>query len=128
LDELADDIQRHVVATLGLAGRLISLSKEQYEENHPDHAVAFNANVLIDARKRWYGDIDLTIDEPLLRELARRTGCTVSILNERDARFATENAPQLENAIYIAYADGRTALNPAVITRRADGRLRLPGR
>ena len=53
-------------------GRMISQSKSGYRDRHPQHDVMFNANIIIEgANKAWFGDLDITIDRPLLEEIAK---------------------------------------------------------
>ena len=49
---------------------MISHSKSRFRDRHPDQAAVFNANVCIEGGKIWFGDFNLTVDEPLLLELA----------------------------------------------------------
>jgi hypothetical protein len=102
---------------------MIALSKTHYAEQHPDHVAIFNANVLVAGIKRWHGDVDISRDESLLVELARRTGESVSVLYELDARFATEARPLLERAVYTATPDGDTRFSERRMIRLSDGTL-----
>jgi hypothetical protein len=97
---MLDSTCRIVEELLGHRGRMIASTKSGYGAAHPDHVALFNANVCVDGRKVWYGDLDLTRDEPRLRELAARVGEAVHVLYERDARFAHEEEPLLSDAIY----------------------------
>lgn len=85
---------------LGPCGRMIASTKTGYGQAHPGHVAIFNANVCIDGRKVWYGDLDLTREEPRLHELAARVEAAVHVLFERDARFAHQDEPLLGEAIY----------------------------
>ena len=52
-------------------GRMLGGSKMDYSEKHPDDLIIFNANVLmLGYGKVWYGDINLTEDYLVLREIA----------------------------------------------------------
>ncbi len=74
--------------------RLISGSKSFYREKYPDHEVYFNANIIIESKgKIWYGDLDLTIDENKLQEVANILKEPLYVLREMDARFENENKP-----------------------------------
>jgi hypothetical protein len=110
--------------TLGHPGRMISLSKTLYREAHPDHLVVFNSNVCLARGKIWRGDLDLTEDEQLLVELARRIGETVYVLYEFAGRFDNEDDPELAEAAYSVTADGHTRFQFHHHERRADGTLR----
>jgi hypothetical protein len=60
--------------TVGKHGRMIAGSKSDYRKAHPSSATVFNANVVTQDGKIWYGDLDLARDECKLVELARRIG------------------------------------------------------
>ena len=122
-DELALRHEQAVEAILGPPGRMLTTSKERYQETHPESVAVFNANVLA-GRKVWWGDLALEHDEPSLLELAARLGETIYVLAERDARFANEDNPNLDAAIYSATPDGQTRFQSDRIERSCDGRLR----
>lgn len=114
-----------LAATLGPPGRLISWSKSGYSERHPSHVAIFNANVALSpAIKVWHGDLDLTLDEPLLLDLARRTGRIVYVLYERDGRFEHEEAPLVADAVFSADPSGHTRYQHEWHERARDGSLR----
>jgi len=76
-------------------GRLISFSKSTYQHKYPDHRIIFNARIydLKTYTKEkngkikdwfrgqeieiWYGDLDLTLDLPTLKEIAEKIGTFV---------------------------------------------------
>jgi len=123
-DEASTPLERAVLATLGPSGRMIALSKQHYGDAHPDHVVVFNANVCVSpARKVWHGDVDLTRDESMLHELARRTGAIVYVLYEHDGRFANERRPLVAEAVFSVTPSGHTKFQYRRIEREADGRL-----
>lgn len=84
------------VEILGDHGRLLSMSKTAYRDEHPDHLVYFNACIFdghkLSPRRRrkatqlWFGDLDLTLDEAKLQELADRIGPIV-VTPETPYRF-----------------------------------------
>ena len=114
-----------LAATLGSPGRLISSSKSGYREDNPDHVPVFNANVALSpARKVWHGDLDLTLDEPLLLDLARRTGRIVYVLYEHDGRFRHEQEPLVAEAVFSATPSGHARHRHEQIERARDGTLR----
>ena len=118
-------IEAALQATLGPSGRLISWTKHRYAEQHADHVPIFNANVALSpVVKVWHGDLDLTVDEPLLLDLARRTGRIVYVLDERDGRFQHELAPLVGDAVYSATPSGHSRYRYEEITRAHDGSLR----
>lgn len=110
---------------LGPPGRMISTSKVWFRKRHPDHPAVFNANVCIaPPRKIWFGDLDLTEDEPRLAVLARALDTKVYVLNERDGRFGgRDENPLLERAVLVVAPDGEVEHGPQ-IRRAEDGRLR----
>lgn len=120
-DDLAEQHAEAIEETLGYSGRMISLSKSGYEQCFPERAPIFNANVCLAAGKIWHGDLDLTLDEPKLVELARRVGETVFVLYEHDARFENEDEPLLEKEVYSVTASGHTRFQFRYLERRDDG-------
>ena len=75
-------------------GRMVSQSKSGYRERYPQHDVIFNANIIIEESNKvwkWFGDLDITIDRPLLEEIAKALDKDLYILKEMDARFGSEN-------------------------------------
>lgn len=114
-----------LAATLGHPGRLISWSKSAYRERHSSHVAIFNANVALSpAIKVWHGDLDLTVDEPLLLDLARRTGRIVYVLCESHGRFEHEEAPLVADAVFSADPSGHTRYRHEWHERARDGTLR----
>ena len=92
---------------------------------HPEHVAVFNANVCVEPSwKLWYGDLDLTLDQPRLLALARLLDRTVYVLYESDGRFGgRDQKPLIERAVYTARPDGSEELSPG-IERGPDGHLR----
>lgn len=74
-------------------GRMISGSKSGYIDRFPTHVVYFNANIITDRGKIWWGDLDLTKDEDGLKQLANYLGEDFYILSEHDARWGNEDRP-----------------------------------
>ncbi len=71
--------------------RLLSWSKSGYRQQHPDNDVYFNANIFtLEDGKVWYGDLDVTSDEPVLTAIAKEIGKDLYILREMDGRFDNE--------------------------------------
>ena len=122
-DDLASRHEAAITAHLGVPGRMVGLSKSGYREAYPRHLAVFNSNVCFSGGKVWWGDVDLTIDEPSLEALAARTGETVYVLYELDGRFQHEPDPLLERAVYSVTPDGHTRFWPQYVERTADGRL-----
>jgi len=112
-----------ILATVGPPGRMISGSKTGYRDAHLDHLPVFNANVCLGTSKVWWGDLDLTVDEPALLDLASRTEEIVSVLYESDGRFQHEDRPLIAEAVYSAAPSGHNLVDSILAERRPDGRL-----
>ena len=75
-------------------GRMIGGSKTGYRNMHPDDLIIFNANVLMkDIGKVWHGDLNLTADYLVLKDIAKSLNTTLYVLWESDGRFGEENKP-----------------------------------
>lgn len=110
---------------LGPCGRMVGASKTRYRERHPDHAVIFNANVCTGQGKVWFGDLDLTLDEPLLFELAKWLGDLVFVLWERDGRFENAQKPRLDRAVAVFGGSGAVDFDERRLRRAEDRTLRM---
>ena len=70
-------------------GRMIAGSKKQYMREHPDNKVFFNCDIATEKHgKRWYGDLDITLDAPKLKNSANSLGIDLFIIDENDAASA----------------------------------------
>ncbi len=117
--------ERNLAETLlGWAGRMICGSKTFYRERYPGNAAIFNANVCIRTGKIWWGDLDLTLDEPLLRALAMRLGEVVYVLYEHDGRFESERSPRFDRAVCKFNSVGAVKFDEDALARGEDGALR----
>jgi hypothetical protein len=123
-EELARRYEEALRETLGWEGRMISLSKSGYSKERPDHVPVFNGNVCLVGGKVWWGDLDLTLDEPKLVDLARRVGQTVYVLYEGDGRFDHAERPLLADAVYSVCQCGHCDFEYRSIERARDGALR----
>ena len=94
------EIAAALQALLGHTGRMIAGSKSAYRRYYPKNLVVFNANIVIDNKKVWHGDLDISRDEPLLVRLAELTEQEVYVLYEMDGRFENEGQPKLDRAVY----------------------------
>ena len=75
-------------------GRMLGGSKMGYSGQHPDELIVFNANVLMPGYgKVWYGDLNLTEDYLVLKDIAKSLNSTLYVLWESDGRFGDENKP-----------------------------------
>jgi hypothetical protein len=109
---------------LGTAGRMIAASKSSYRSRFPDQVPIFNGNVCIEpAQKLWFGDLDLTLDEPKLLALARALNTKVYVVFESDGRFGgRDERPLLDRAVYSVTPEG-AAIHAEALQRGDDGRL-----
>jgi hypothetical protein len=112
-----------ILATLGPPGRMIGASKTAYRNHHPDHLTIFNANVCLAHAKVWWGDLDLTLDESRVLDLASQAGETLTVLYESDGRFEHEDVPLIAEAVYSAAPSGHTMVDSTIGERGGDGRL-----
>ena len=88
------DIQKIFEAHSFFDGRMIGGSKTGYSSQHADELIVFNANVLMPGYgKVWYGDLNLTEDYLVLREIAQNLNTDLYVLWESDGRFGDENKP-----------------------------------
>ena len=75
-------------------GRMISSSKSQYRQTHPNHKIVFNARVYLEndytnhrkliadffegmTLEVWYGDLDLTVDSDKLKGVSKDLGTLI---------------------------------------------------
>jgi hypothetical protein len=88
------EIQQYFDAYSFHDGRMIGGSKSHYHMEHPDDLIVFNANVLMPGYgKVWYGDLNLTEDYLVLKDIAKSLNSTLYVLWEMDGRFGEENKP-----------------------------------
>jgi hypothetical protein len=114
-------------------GRLISMSKSSYIHRYPRHVAVFNAVIVDDqGHGDWWGDLDLTLDEPKLRDLAKLVGQRLHVLYEADSaplRHARADNHDVELAVITITSDGATELGAergASLLRDRRGRLVRP--
>uniref|UniRef100_A0A7C3SML6 Uncharacterized protein n=1 Tax=Dictyoglomus turgidum TaxID=513050 RepID=A0A7C3SML6_9BACT len=75
-------------------GRLLSFSKGLYKTLYPKNFVLFNANIITrNTGKIWYGDLDLTKDEKVLKKISKEINKELFVLREIDCRFENEKLP-----------------------------------
>lgn len=119
-----DRIVEEVAAGLGLPnGRLISQSKSGYHRLYPRSFAMFNASIADDAGKLlWWGDLDLTVDEAKLVELAQALGQRLHLLFEGSTHF--KDPLPVEAAAVVIEADGSVVLSDRFLAvRDANGRI-----
>jgi hypothetical protein len=88
------EVQQYFDAYSFHNGRMIGGSKMGYSDQHPDELIVFNANVLMPGYgKVWYGDLNLTEDYLVLKDIAKSLNSTLYVLWESDGRFGLEMKP-----------------------------------
>ena len=88
------EIQQHFEAYNLHSGRMLSGSKSGYSIQRPNNLILFNANVLMkDVGKVWHGDLNLTEDYLVLKDIAKSLNTTLYVLWESDGRFGEEDKP-----------------------------------
>ena len=88
------DIQQTFEAHNFFDGRMLSGSKTGYTIERPNNLILFNANVLMkDIGKVWHGDLNLTADYSVLKDIAKSLNTTLYVLWESDGRFGEEDKP-----------------------------------
>jgi hypothetical protein len=106
--QLSPEQQALIKENLGYCGQMLSGSKQPIRTAGRSHLMVWNGNLVVEGfGKVWYGDIDVTRDEKKIKKIALGFKSTVYVLREMDARFETENNPQIKNAVYIT--DGLTS-------------------
>lgn len=120
-----EDVVR-LATELGLPlSRLIAASKIGYMRRHPQHAVIFNATIADSTGRRlWWGDVDLTIDEDILVQLAERVGLDLHVYYEGDSRRGFVDRIDPTNTVLLVHPDGTVDRGTqAAIFRNPFGRL-----
>jgi len=89
---MEEKIIRTTFCNAGLpTGKMLSFSKTEYRQANPGHEVYFNANIVTTSKgKIWWGDLDVTIDGPMLEQVARELNEEIYVLRELDGRFENE--------------------------------------
>ena len=58
------------------------------------HKCVWNANIVTKKQgKVWFGDVDITKDAAVLKDIAAEAGEPLYVLREMDCRFDTESDP-----------------------------------
>ena len=88
------EIQKHFDAFGFYDARMIGGAKWEYTDKHRGDLIVFNANVSMPGYgKVWYGDLNLTEDYEVLKNIGKTLNSTLYILWESDARFGEESKP-----------------------------------
>jgi hypothetical protein len=128
-----DEVVVRLATELGLPlSRLIAQSKSGYIRRHPQHALIFNATIADSTGRRlWWGDLDLTIDESILVQLAERVGLDLYVYYEGDSRRGFVETIDPINAVFLVHPEGTVdpGTRSPFIFRSPFGRLiRRPAR
>jgi hypothetical protein len=108
-------------AKIGICGKLISWSKSGYRENYPRNLAIFNSNIVVDGKKVWFGDIDLTISKSILKSIAAEEKIDIYVLREMSARFDNEETPDLSEPVAVYYKGETIKYDPYIDSTRYDG-------
>jgi len=82
---------------IGVPGRMMSGNKR----GPKGHICYWNANIIVEGKKVWYGDLDMTADKKSLQKIANEIGKPLYILTEHMARFDNELNPKVDEAVAI---------------------------
>ena len=81
---LTDILEKHGLRS----GRMISGSKSMYGRDNPNHKVYFNACIFDRiATQIWWGDLDVTQSEDVLKEVAKEYGHEFYVTPEHPYRM-----------------------------------------
>lgn len=117
-------------ASVGLQnGRMISSSKSAYRRAHPDRLPVFNATITdSEGVCLWWGDLDLSVDEPKLVAMACELGTSLRVFHEGASNSvdAERESFDPEAASFVVDPGGGVEVperEAGYITRDAAGRL-----
>jgi len=99
-------------------GRIMSWSKSGYHRHYPAHLAVFNARLMFpgDDQPFWWGDLDITVDEARIRELAAVLDESVAVTYEW---YGDRPAP----TIGVFHPDGQVDLDDQRAGRHPTGLL-----
>jgi len=109
---------------IGPLGAIISHSKSGYRERHPENLSIFNANVCTANEKIWWGDLDVTLSQTFISDLAFILNEDLYVLYEMDGRFENEEKPRIERYAVKFFYDGGCELSKS-LSETYDQNLRL---
>lgn len=104
--EVKETKQDKIEKVLGHKAYMVSASKGRYVHNYPDNVVYFNSNLIVDGKKEWFGDIDVTIKHSKLIELAKELNSELIVLREMDGRFDNEEIPKTDKYVVKYNSNG----------------------
>lgn len=108
------EIKKVIYDKLGIAGKIITMSKTTYRNQNESNLVFFNANICVNKEKVWWGDLDITKSRAVLHEIAKNTNADIYVLQEMDARFENEKGPEIKKFVYRANANGSETLGESI--------------
>jgi len=109
---------------IGQPGAIISNSKSGYRERHPENLSIFNANICTKNEKIWWGDLDVTLSQTLIADLAFILNEDLYVLYEMDGRFENEGKPKVDKYAVKFFYDGGVELSKS-LTENYDNSIRL---
>lgn len=86
IDQIEEVFNKHRICF----GRMISGTKS----GPPGHLCVWNANIVVKSfGKIWFGDLNITKEGKILKEIAAEIGEPLYVLREMGCRFDTEKDP-----------------------------------
>lgn len=110
-----------IIEKVARLDNLISWSKSGFSKNKPKHLAVFNANIVINGEKVWYGDLDLSISKPDLQSVAKQENVDLYVIYEQDGRFDNEDKPKLDRPVVIYHGDGTIMYGEFVELKKFEG-------
>jgi len=110
-----------IIEKVGRLDMMISGSKSRYCRQQPKNLVVFNANIIINKEKVWYGDLDLSISKNDLQSVAKQENVDLYVLFEQDGKFDKEDEPYMERPVAIYYKDGTILYSDWVELKKYEG-------
>ena len=99
---------------IGPLGAIISHSKSGYRERHPENLSIFNANICTKDEKIWWGDLDVTLKQTFIADLAFILSEDLYVLYEMDGRFENEDKPKVDRYAVKFFYDGGIELSKSL--------------
>jgi hypothetical protein len=99
---------------IGPLGAIISHSKSGYRERHPENLSIFNANICTKDEKIWWGDLDVTLKQTFIADLAFILSEDLYVLYEMDGRFENEGEPKVDRYAVKFFYDGGVELSESL--------------
>lgn len=98
---LTDILHKHKL----ISGRMVGWSKSTYSKDHPNHKVYYNGCIFDKtATQVWWGDLDITESEKVLKEVAKEYGHEFYVTPEHPYRMDFNEKvtkEKLENDEYV---------------------------